>query len=144
VVRVAIDAPREVAILRGELQDQAAQWGPSVPPAEQPREPSRDQPHEAVPAAKRGRRGRLTRKQLRTASAGLGLARLQLRAGLTDDAQATLQRIHDEIQDLRRCLEGAGKESRFRPAVARPRLAGKLPVPEVNGSGRRLLMGCAR
>jgi hypothetical protein len=45
-----------------------------------------------------------TQRQLKTASKGLGLARLQLQAGLTDDAQATLDTLHEEIQSLRRQL----------------------------------------
>ena len=40
VVRVAIDAPREVALLRGELQDRDAERGLPTLATEQPREPS--------------------------------------------------------------------------------------------------------
>jgi hypothetical protein len=36
----------------------------------------------------------------------LGLARLQLQAGLTREAQAALAQVHEKLQRLRRRLEG--------------------------------------
>jgi hypothetical protein len=50
----------------------------------------------------------LTCERLKTASTGVGLARLQLRAGQIRGAQATLDGLHQEIQSLRRWLESGG------------------------------------
>lgn len=106
VVRVAIDAPREVTILRGELQSPALPL--SLPTSERTSEPPAEQP--AVRDSHR-RRVRHTRKRLEALSTGLGLVRLQLRAGLTRDAQGALAALHAEIQSLRRRLEGKRAKS---------------------------------
>jgi hypothetical protein len=72
-------------------------------------------------------------RQLQAASVGLGLARLQLRAGLTDSAQLALEKIHEEIQELRQRLEGKRK-----PAPRRARRAAR------GGCGKvAVLAGCS-
>jgi carbon storage regulator CsrA len=91
-VRLGIDAPPEVCVMRGEVV------GPK-PTTLRPGRPGRH---------------RLTR-ELRRASLGVGLARLQLQAGRVDDAQGTLARLHEEIQQLRRLLEGEGEKTAPRP-----------------------------
>jgi hypothetical protein len=50
------------------------------------------------------------REGLKAAGMGLGLARLQLQAGLAGDAQATLDQVHQDIQALMRRVEGEGKK----------------------------------
>ena len=87
---------------------------PPAPPAlhgEAPKPAPERPPFESLSAeqAPEGprREGRV-RRQLRSASMGVGLARLQLRAGLTQDAEATLDRLHEEIQSLRRHLDSRG------------------------------------
>jgi hypothetical protein len=58
---------------------------------------------------------------LESASRGLGLARLQLRAGLTQDAQETLGALHEQLQSLRRQVEPSprrGTPTPRRAAVA--------------------------
>jgi carbon storage regulator CsrA len=111
VVRVAINAPREVVILRGELADRAAEW---AAPAVTPRASTTTKP----------RRGnRRTRERLRRVSMALGLARLQLRAGLTRDADATLGQVHQDIQVLRRRLGGKASKARSQRAPKNSRAA---------------------
>ena len=88
-------APPAPAALHGEARRPA----PERPPLE---------PSSGEPAAEAPRREGRVRRQLRSASMGVGLARLQLRAGLTQDAEATLDRLHEEIQSLRRHVDRRG------------------------------------
>lgn len=130
VVRVAIDAPPEVAVLRGEIQDRAAQPPIPVHPGEKSR----------APAGARRRFSRATRQRLQAASIRIGLARLQLRAGLVADAQAALAKVHEEIQRLRRRLEGRHAQLSPRRAVTPPRMQNqeRRPCPAPAGrAGRR-------
>lgn len=116
VVRLGIEAPPRVAILREEIPDRGAIWGPleaGAPSME--REPSL-----------------VMRQGLKTASMALGLARFQLRTGQTQELEATLDKIHVEIQRLRQHLDGgqtrpAGRIAhRPRRASADELLAGHL------------------
>src|SRR3954447_24648573 len=68
VVRLGVEAPPDVRVLRGELPDRVAEWGTD---AETTKEPA---PHNRLQA--------VTRQGLALASVGLGLARLQATAGL--------------------------------------------------------------
>jgi len=111
VVRVAINAPPEVAILRGELADRAAAWGAPGQPAPAP----------AAPA-----KCRRLRKRLRLASMSLGLARLQLQTGFNREAAAVLGKVQRQIEALRRYLDR--KKEKVRPAGAR-----QHQVPQPSG-----------
>jgi carbon storage regulator CsrA len=102
VVRLGIEAPREVNVVRAELEDQ------------QPRERKETS----------GLR-RLTSDRLRTAGMALGLARLQLDAGQTEDVQRTLAQAHLEIQQLRKRLEPT---TRRPTSHSRPRCRQRIPV----------------
>lgn len=113
IVRVAIDAPTHVTILRGELQDRRAEWAPPTPPPEAPPHQS----HNRITGGKRCRMRRLTRRQLRDASVRLGVARLQLQVGLIQEAKLEIDRVQQEIQTLRRCLEYRKKKSTARPSI---------------------------
>jgi carbon storage regulator CsrA len=84
VVRLGVEAPPDVRVLRGELPDRVAEWGP-------------EDHEEAQP----GRLEQVTRKGLTLASMGVGLARLQADAGLTDDLRRTLEQVHEHLQWLR-------------------------------------------
>jgi hypothetical protein len=80
-------------------------------------------PSPAAPAergAKHGAAQRLACERLRTAGTTVGLARLQLRIGNTQDAAATLELLHEEIQSLREQLEG-GREPAAPRRLPRPR-----------------------
>jgi carbon storage regulator CsrA len=78
VVRLGIDAPPEVRVLRQERADRP------MPPACAAL---------AQDAAALGQR-------LRALAAGLGLARLQLDAGRAGEARAALRRLHEDLQAL--------------------------------------------
>jgi carbon storage regulator CsrA len=96
VVRLGIEAPPEVTVLRAEVPNRAAEWGagktgPKAPAGE---EPKQDQ-------FKNQLCDRLT-----TTGVGLGLLHLQLNAGLLEEARATLARIQDDFQLLRYGIEG--------------------------------------
>jgi len=110
VVRVAINAPPDVAILRGELVDRAAEWGAPVAPPPAPTSSPRSP-----------RKCRQMRKRLRLASMALGLARLQLRAGWNTEAAAALGRVHRQLDALRRHLHRrAGRLDSTPPVEALP------------------------
>src|SRR6266853_2469308 len=89
-VRLGIQAPREVAVLREEIPDRAAEW------AEQ----------EALPAAAAAREPKSIkfwqplRERLKSAGVRLGLLRLQLDTGLTEEARQTLTGIQEDFQLL--------------------------------------------
>jgi len=122
VVRVAINAPPEVAILRGELADRAAEWGQAVKPPPVP-----------APVAQFTLPDRRLRARLRLASMTLGLARLQLRAGLSRDAAAALGKVHRQILALRRHLDG--KKGKAQPRrTKKQQVSGVLA--EIAGAGR--------
>lgn len=81
-VRIGIDAPREVPILRGELQARAEEW------AEAPA---------ATPTS--------AEDALTNVSKLVGLARLQAEAGRAYEAEATLIAAQKELEQVRRRAE---------------------------------------
>ncbi len=101
VVRVAVEAPPEVAVLRGELYSQTALAAAASPTEKMPAR-SDDIPR--------------VRKRLADVSRALGLARLELSAGLTRDAGTVLRRLHREVQRLRRELGGRKRRVPLRGA----------------------------
>jgi carbon storage regulator CsrA len=79
VVRLGFEAPRDVPVLRQELHDRTAQWQP---------------PTSAAPEPLRGG----DQQALRSTSAGLGLALLQLHAGQYAAAALTLEQLQHHCQ----------------------------------------------
>ncbi len=112
-VRLGVEAPRDVAVVRGELLD------PGGPP-----------PH--APAAARQARHRLCNR-LNAATVGLALLRHQLRRGLTAEAEATLDTVSREIDQMRPLLEAG-------PAAPRRRAL----LVEDDRNQRELLAGYLR
>jgi carbon storage regulator CsrA len=95
VVRLGIDAPPEVTVLREEVPDRRAEWGDKRALSEPTtgRTVSKDllqQVHE----------------RLRTTGVGLALLSLELDAGLIADAKTSLAQIRDDLRLLRIGLEG--------------------------------------
>lgn len=113
VVRVAINAPPEVVILRGEVADRAAEW-------EAPQQPAAAAPV-AVRPRKSRRAGRRLRERLRVASMTMGLARLQLRTSLNPQAEAVLHKVHRQIEALCRHLDRKNGRRTAKPGE-RPRI----------------------
>jgi two-component system, OmpR family, response regulator len=85
-VRVGIEAPPEVAVLRGEVHDRQKQW--------------------AAPDASAPVLG-LANRRVETARMGLAEAQRLLAAGQTAEAAETLQRIDEDLVLLERRLGGA-------------------------------------
>src|ERR1700694_4414918 len=96
LVRLGIEAPSHVAVLREELQQRAAEWA-----APEPR---------AAGAAADAKLKKLIESRLKVTSIGLEVLRRQLQAGQTGDAEDILERIAEDVLLLRERLEGgAGK-----------------------------------
>jgi carbon storage regulator CsrA len=104
VVRLGIEAPPDVNVVRGELPERAATWGPPSP--------------KSGDAMMKNARQQDIGQQLQTVSQALGLARFQLRTGQVEELQATLDQIQGELQTLRRQMayEDSVAAGRFRAA----------------------------
>jgi carbon storage regulator CsrA len=125
VVRLGIEAPPEVKVMREELTNRA-EWGSFEMP---PRATSNQN--------KLKKLNRLVRDQLNCASIGLAELNRQLQSGLTQDAQATLARIDEDFRALRKQLESDGAKSQPLPGT-KPRRSKALLV-EDNANERELL-----
>lgn len=94
-VRLGIDAPREVTVLREEVAEREAQW--RTPPA-------------ANGDAKLAQLRDLVEKRLKVSALGLALLREQLRARKTRDAAELVERVAEDLDLLLgRLAEGNGK-----------------------------------
>jgi carbon storage regulator CsrA len=133
VVRLGINAPPEVTVLRGELPHREAEWGRGQPRAADPA---------AAPITSREFTGSLLGR-LALTGVGLGLLRLQLNAQHTDEAKATLAALQNDFQLL---LHGVAGElaagPRSSPATAPKRQ--KALLVEDDGNQRELLAGFLR
>lgn len=94
-VRLGIDAPPEVAVLREELRDRPAGRG----------------------AEDRTGPPRRLRDRLKGTAVGLGLLELQLDAGLLSDARETLAAIREDLRALRLGAEGEREPPPAKPAA---------------------------
>src|ERR1700732_3458761 len=88
-VRLGIEAPPEVVVLREELQNRTAQWGAPVPDG-----------LDGSAEAKLQKLTELLRKRLKVTAAGLAALQEQLQAGVVDEAQAILAEIGDDLHLL--------------------------------------------
>ena len=118
VVRLGIEAPPDVPILREELHE--------LPPECQLRK--------ALPVGQDG----MSDQCLEATSKALGLARLQLQTGQAQEAQATLDRLHNELQLLRRRISD-GSNTRKKEVPAKP-----LRTAAVEDTRHELLACCPR
>lgn len=87
-VRLGISAPEELRILRENVQDKVAEWGPD-PDAE-----------ERTPTMQDVKR--LIDKRLEIAREGINEARKCLRNGQEEDARVLLEKIDEDLHLLRR------------------------------------------
>jgi carbon storage regulator CsrA len=128
-VRLGIQAPPEVKVLREEIPDRQAEW-----------EPATQAPAPAAPEghADLARLTRLVDRRLQIAGIGLGLLRGQLQAGVTEDTLAIVEALAEDLQMLQRRLAGEGE--RAPPPPPRPsRSAKKALLVEDNANERELL-----
>lgn len=89
VVRLGIDAPPEVVVLREEIPDRTSEWTP------------RSNPSAPVPEDKLKAVGDLAANRLRMARSELAILRRQLQEGLLHEAETTLDKLDDDIRALR-------------------------------------------
>jgi carbon storage regulator CsrA len=133
VVRLGIDAPPEVKIFREEIPDRKTEWG-----AKETR------PQSSPAAEERGDNlARQVHDRLKATGVGLGLLRLQLDAGLTEEAKATLAALHQDFQLLLHGVEGELENQSAKLAAQAPRRQKALLVEDDNIQ-RELLAGFLR
>jgi carbon storage regulator CsrA len=108
-VRLGIDAPSDVTILREEL---AARQGYS---------PAAAKAAADVAAALARQQRHQLRNQLNAATIGVALARRQLQAGLVEQVAATLTKIGDGVQQLNQQMEAMSTAHKPAKALARPK-----------------------
>ena len=129
-VRLGIEAPPEVPILRAELLDRAAEWGANSPPASLAESRLRELRH-------------LLRNRLSVTTVGLGLLRQQARAGLSDDMERTIATIEEEMHLLRQRLECEAAQTPSQP-LKPARKTRKALLVEDEENERELLAGFLR
>jgi len=129
-VRLGIEAPPEVTILRAELQDRTAERGATTRLPE--------------PAGSRLRGLRhLLRNRLNITTVGLGLLREQARAGLSDEMERTIAKIEEEMQGLQQRLESEAAQTPSQPPKP-ARKTRKALLVEDEENERELLAGYLR
>jgi carbon storage regulator CsrA len=132
VVRLGIQAPPAVTVLREEVQQRRAEW--QAPKAR----PDAD----GVPATFL-ELNQLINNRLHVASVGLAQLRQQLQAGLIEDAETTLVKIDEDWQLLRQRLGSEVEKARLRlPALARK--SRRALLVEDNANERELLASFLR
>jgi two-component system, OmpR family, response regulator len=123
LVRLGIDAPPDVTILREEIQDLAGERLPTVSA-------------EPVMSAGEHQLRQLVAARLRIGRVGLEILQEKLKAGLVADAEIVRAEIEDEIQMLQQRLRG---ETHGSVAPGQARKAGKALLVEDNANERELL-----
>jgi carbon storage regulator CsrA len=118
VVRLGIDAPREIAVVRGEISDDDDHAGSPLLPSE------RERRHDL-------------RNQLNVLTLKLELLRRQLEVGQADEPERTLS---DALSDLSALEERIGDTEVVAPGAVGPRVL----IVEDHASERELLASCLR
>ena len=129
VVRLGIDAPRDVAVLRAELQDRSA-------PASVGR----------VEASSTRELVHLLRNKLSAATLGLAVLRRQRELGMNKESDETLNGIERDIRALQQYLESMDSPTASRPPAA-PQASParrKALLVEDDSNERELLAGFLR
>jgi carbon storage regulator CsrA len=129
-VRLGIEAPPEVTILRAELQDRAAERGATTPLAKPVESSLRELRH-------------LLRNRLSVTTVGLGLLRQQVRAGLSGDMEQTIAKIEEEMHLLRQRLDSEAAQAPSPPPEP-ARKTRKALLVEDEENERELLAGYLR
>lgn len=127
-VRVGVDAPRDIRILRGELEDgdEGAQ-SPATAEGQEGQEGQRKRTHDL-------------RNRLNSANLAMHLLQKQLDAGRIGDAEQTLSKALAAFAELDRLASGEKSES-----VSTPPSAGRRAlVVDDNANERELLAGYLR
>jgi carbon storage regulator CsrA len=127
-VRLGITAPPEITVLRSEVPDRSAEWGPPRP-----------QPAPAATEAPGTRLQGVVQSRLRVARTGLAETRRQLEAGRLDAAGLLLDKVEEDLALLQQRLAAPLKEA---PPPARPPRRALLVEDDRNT--RTLLAECLR
>lgn len=125
-VRLGIEAPPEVEIIRAELQGLE-----SRPPTAPRPDPLRELNH-------------LIRNRLNTATIGLGLLRRQVQAAQAASAEETIARLERDFATLRTQVESQVQAARTPPAPPARKSARTALVVEDDTNERELLAGFLR
>jgi two-component system, OmpR family, response regulator len=131
-VRLGIQAPPEVTVLREELHDRAPDWGtPELPPGD------------GKTQSKVSELRHFLRNRLNVAAIGLTLMRQQLEVDRSEEAQVTLTKLEEDFQLLRQRLAGNLEDAKLEP------MPGPLPsrralLVEDDHNERELLAGLLR
>jgi carbon storage regulator CsrA len=132
MVRLGIEAPPEVTVLRDELRERAAEWGVTE-----------TQTGESAAQSQFRELRHFLRNRLNVAALGLTLMHRQLQVDQTQEAQATLAKLQEDLQLLRQRLEGDGEEAQPRPPTT-PYTARRALLVEDDHNERELLAGLLR
>ncbi len=136
VVRLGIEAPRDVAVLREEVQNRDREW--SGAGAEKEKQVTKDDTSQSRDLLEQ------VRYHLKQISTGLGLARMQIDTGATHDATATLAELQHSLQILRIGIDGELEPATpDKPAVPE-RKTKKALLVEDDPNERELLAGFLR
>ncbi len=130
VVRLGVEAPPDVTILREEVPDRAREWAPAPAPAGNPNA-----------EAELRRLREILRNRLRIAGKGLEQAREGLRVGHLEDVEMIVERLSEDLRLLSRRFEEQPAPPRKPVAAARPR---KALLVEDDRNERQLLAGLLR
>jgi carbon storage regulator CsrA len=105
MVRLGIEAPEEVRVLREALPDREAEWGP---------------PPEALAEPSPLRLNQLVDRRLEVARLGLRELRQRLRAGHAEDAETILAKLDEDLNLLRRRVWREAEQAEPCPTEAPP------------------------
>jgi carbon storage regulator len=123
-VRLGIQAPRAVTVLREEIPDRQAEWGA---PAQVPAPDARADPCRLT---------RLVGTRLKVAGLGLELLRGQLQAGEVEDALAIVGGLAEELHLLQRRLVSEAQPTPQPPRPARDAREALLVEDDAEEGGR--------
>lgn len=127
VVKLGIDAPPEVAVLRHELVDGAAAL-----------------PREHLAMRKARELSHAIRNRLNAASIGIALLRRQLMTEMTEASKETLEKLDRELGSLRQHLETGLPQSRAPVGARQQSRCRKALLVEDDHNERELLAGFLR
>jgi two-component system, OmpR family, response regulator len=132
-VRLGIDAPPEITILREEVPDKAVEWKTGEAGAADPRA-GQVNPGKFLPAL---------RKRLRATGMALGVLRIQFDTGQIEEAEGTLARMQSDFQLLLHGVDGEAEQSSAKTS-ARSGQPRKALLVEDDRNERELLAGFLR
>jgi carbon storage regulator CsrA len=128
-VRLGIDAPKEVPVLREEIPDRNAEWSKNPTREADGTGQERNFPSQSLCHG------------LKNTATQLGLMRLQLDTGETEEAKTTLARLQQNFQLLCYGVEGEIEGAELTTPRCKPR---KALLVEDNRNERELLAGFLR